>query len=41
LGGPIDQWLAQVHQDPSHCPAPQALPASTLAVANPLAMPQS
>ncbi|MBO9766171.1 MULTISPECIES: alpha/beta hydrolase family protein [Xanthomonas] len=41
LGGPIDQWLAQVQQDPSHCPAPQALPASTLAVASPFAPPRS
>lgn len=35
LGGPIDQWLAQVQQSPKHCPPLQALPASTLAVANP------
>ncbi|NIJ90556.1 pimeloyl-ACP methyl ester carboxylesterase [Xanthomonas campestris] len=41
LGGPIDHWLAQVQRDPGHCPAPPALPASTLAVTSPLAMPRS
>ncbi|WP_434982898.1 alpha/beta fold hydrolase [Xanthomonas arboricola] len=40
LGGPIDQWLAQTQQDPGHCPAPQALPTSTLAVATPALAPR-
>lgn len=40
LGGPIDHWLAQTQQDPDHCPAPQALPTSTLAVATPAVAPR-
>ncbi|KLD69561.1 alpha/beta hydrolase family protein [Xanthomonas pisi] len=41
LGAPIDHWLAQVQQGPGACPAPQALPTSTLAVAMPVPVPSS
>ncbi|MCF8795726.1 alpha/beta hydrolase family protein [Xanthomonas campestris] len=39
LAQPIDAWLAQTQQDRGTCPAPQALPASTLAVAAAAATP--
>ncbi|WP_434990307.1 alpha/beta hydrolase family protein [Xanthomonas melonis] len=39
LGEPIDRWLAQTRQEPGHCPAPQPLPAPTLAVSTAATLP--